>query len=65
MIFWRQEWREREKETTVIDQGLAEFWLLQVYTNIRACVICFNFVLCIIDKSTRYIILLIVIFEGS
>ncbi|CAF4932500.1 unnamed protein product [Rotaria sp. Silwood1] len=29
MILWRQEWREREKETTVIGQGLAEFWLLQ------------------------------------
>jgi len=28
--FWRQEWREREKEPAVIGQGLAEFWLLQV-----------------------------------
>ncbi|CAF2016926.1 unnamed protein product [Rotaria magnacalcarata] len=27
--FWRQEWREREKKTTNIGQGLAEFWLLQ------------------------------------
>jgi hypothetical protein len=28
--FWRQEWREREKEPAVVGQGLAEFWLLQV-----------------------------------
>lgn len=28
--FWRQEWREREKESAMIGQGLAEFWLLQV-----------------------------------
>ncbi|CAF1381710.1 unnamed protein product [Rotaria sordida] len=27
--FWRQEWREREKDSVVIGQGLAEFWLLQ------------------------------------
>lgn len=33
MIFWRQEWREREKETTIIGQGLAEFWLLQVCSS--------------------------------
>ena len=33
LIFWREEWREREKETTVISQGLAEFWLLQVYDS--------------------------------
>lgn len=31
LSFWQREWREREKETTVIGQGLAEFWLLQVY----------------------------------
>jgi hypothetical protein len=31
LTFWRQEWREREKQTTIIEQGLAEFWLLQVY----------------------------------
>jgi hypothetical protein len=34
LIFWRQEWRKREKETTVIGQGLAEFWLLQVYQTL-------------------------------
>jgi hypothetical protein len=28
--FWRQEWREREKDLPMIGQGLAEFWLLQV-----------------------------------
>ncbi|CAF3946989.1 unnamed protein product [Rotaria magnacalcarata] len=28
--FWRQEWREREKESAIIGQGLVEFWLLQV-----------------------------------
>jgi hypothetical protein len=33
LIFWQQEWREREKDTTVIGQGLAEFWLLQVYDS--------------------------------
>ncbi|CAF3513204.1 unnamed protein product [Rotaria socialis] len=27
--FWRQEWREREKESAIIGQGLVEFWLLQ------------------------------------
>ena len=27
--FWQQEWREREKDIPMIDQGLAEFWLLQ------------------------------------
>ncbi|CAF1187679.1 unnamed protein product [Adineta steineri] len=27
--FWRQAWKEREKDTIVIGQGLAEFWLLQ------------------------------------
>jgi hypothetical protein len=30
LIFWQQEWRDREKEIIVIGQGLAEFWLLQV-----------------------------------
>ena len=33
LIFWRQEWRERERETTVIGQGLVNFWLLQVHEN--------------------------------
>jgi hypothetical protein len=33
--FWRQEWRDREKETTIIGQGVVEFWLLQV--NERQC----------------------------
>ncbi|CAF1192295.1 unnamed protein product [Adineta steineri] len=28
-IFWRQEWRARERDITAIGQGLAEFWLLQ------------------------------------
>jgi hypothetical protein len=28
--FWRQEWRQREKEPATIGQGLAEIWLLQV-----------------------------------
>ncbi|CAF3662958.1 unnamed protein product, partial [Adineta steineri] len=28
-IFWRQEWRERERDITAIGQGLTEFWLLQ------------------------------------
>ena len=32
--FWRQEWKVREKEPAVIGQGLAEFWLLQVCSNI-------------------------------
>ncbi|CAF3311531.1 unnamed protein product [Rotaria socialis] len=27
--FWRTEWRKREKKTTVIGEGLVEFWLLQ------------------------------------
>jgi hypothetical protein len=31
LTFWQREWREREKETITIGQGLAEFWLLQVY----------------------------------
>ena len=31
LTFWRQEWREREKEITAIGEGLAEFWLLQVH----------------------------------
>ena len=30
LTFWRQEWREHEKDTIAIGQGLAEFWLLQV-----------------------------------
>ena len=30
LVFWQQEWREREKETTIIGHGLAEFWILQV-----------------------------------
>lgn len=30
LTFWRQEWREHEKDTTSIGRGLAEFWLLQV-----------------------------------
>ncbi|CAF3372499.1 unnamed protein product [Rotaria sp. Silwood1] len=29
LTFWRRAWREREKETTHIGQGLAKFWLLQ------------------------------------
>jgi hypothetical protein len=33
LMFWQQEWREREKETTAIGQGLAEFWLLQVFDS--------------------------------
>lgn len=32
-MFWKQEWRKREKATTAIGEGLAEFWLLQVYSN--------------------------------
>ena len=31
--FWLQEWREREKESTVIGQAPVEFWLLQVCKN--------------------------------
>lgn len=32
--FWKQEWRKREKTTTAIGEGIAEFWLLQVdYRN--------------------------------
>lgn len=31
--FWREEWRNREKETSIIGQGVAEFWLLQVCKN--------------------------------
>ena len=31
--FWKQEWRNREKATTAIGEGLAEFWLLQVYSG--------------------------------
>lgn len=31
--FWRQQWQEREKETPILGQGLAEFWLLQVRQN--------------------------------
>ncbi|CAF1183654.1 unnamed protein product [Adineta steineri] len=31
--FWRQAWKEREKDTIVIGQGLAEFWLLQDATD--------------------------------
>jgi hypothetical protein len=30
LTFWCQEWREREKQSAVIGQGLVEFWLLQV-----------------------------------
>jgi hypothetical protein len=30
LTFWCQEWREREKQSPIIGQGLAEFWLLQV-----------------------------------
>src|ERR1700722_13159665 len=30
LTFWRREWRERERETTIVGQGLAKFWLLQV-----------------------------------
>jgi hypothetical protein len=37
LTFWQQEWREREKDTTAIGQGLAEFWLLQVY-RINNCI---------------------------
>ncbi|CAF2402646.1 unnamed protein product [Rotaria sp. Silwood2] len=29
LTFWCREWKEREKETTHIGQGLAKFWLLQ------------------------------------
>ncbi|CAF1543908.1 unnamed protein product, partial [Rotaria sp. Silwood1] len=29
LVFWRQEWSDREKIITDIGQGLAEFWLLQ------------------------------------
>ena len=28
--FWMKEWREREKETISIGEGVAQFWLLQV-----------------------------------
>ncbi len=34
LTFWRQEWREREKDLVIIGQGLAEFWLLQVYKSL-------------------------------
>ena len=27
--FWKQEWREREKDMPIVGEGLAEFWLLQ------------------------------------
>ena len=27
--FWKQEWREREKDIPIVGEGLAEFWLLQ------------------------------------
>ena len=30
LAFWSQEWREREKQSPVVGQGLVEFWLLQV-----------------------------------
>ena len=36
MNFWLQEWRNREKETTPIGQGLAQFWLLQVFKILRS-----------------------------
>ncbi|CAF3808615.1 unnamed protein product [Rotaria sp. Silwood1] len=29
LTFWKKEWRQREKSTTAIGQGLAELWLLQ------------------------------------
>ncbi|CAF1552839.1 unnamed protein product, partial [Rotaria sordida] len=29
LSFWSREWRERERETTNIGQGLVKFWLLQ------------------------------------
>ena len=32
-MFWKQEWRKREKAAIVIGEGLAEFWLLQVYIS--------------------------------
>ena len=35
LIFWRREWRERERETTQLGQGLVKLWLLQVLTVVR------------------------------
>ena len=32
-MFWKKEWRKREKVTTAIGEGMAEFWLLQVYSS--------------------------------
>ena len=32
-MFWKQEWRKRERATITIGEGLAEFWLLQVYSS--------------------------------
>ena len=34
LTFWCRQWREREKETTNVGQGLAKFWLLQVLSVI-------------------------------
>lgn len=31
---WKQEWRKYEKNAPVIGEGLVEFWLLQVYSNL-------------------------------
>jgi hypothetical protein len=33
LTFWGCEWREREKETTSVGQGLAKLWLLQVLSD--------------------------------
>jgi hypothetical protein len=35
--FWGREWREREKDVTVIGEGVAEFWLLQVHQSSTCC----------------------------
>lgn len=32
-MFWKQEWRKREKTAATIGEGLAAFWLLQVYSS--------------------------------
>jgi hypothetical protein len=54
--FWRKEWREREKDTTVIGQGLAEFWLLQVCDS--RCQL-FRFCFVPLMNNTRYMMSLI------
>ncbi|CAF0827245.1 unnamed protein product [Adineta ricciae] len=33
--FWRDEWRQRERDTTAVGEGLVEFWLLQDPEDIK------------------------------